>query len=53
MATRTAKSSAQRQQSQMIILAVFGLIAIVAVIGLIIWSQSESNKTFKIDDLYA
>lgn len=50
MATRTAKSSAQRQQNQMIILAVFVLIAIVAVVGLIIWSQSENNKTFTIDD---
>ena len=49
MATRTAKSSAQRQ-NQYTILAVFGLIAIVAVVGLIIWNQSQTSQTFTIDD---
>lgn len=49
MATRTAKSSAQRQ-NQLIIFAVFGLIAIVAVVGLIVWNQNETNKSYKIDD---
>lgn len=49
MATRTAKGSTQRQ-NQMTILAVFGIIAIVAVVGLIIWNQNQTNKTYKIDD---
>lgn len=49
MATRKAKNSPERQ-NQMIIFGVFGLIAVAAAIGLIIWSQSESNKSFEIDD---